>query len=242
LAAARVLHLGSIQQLDDQLPFEVVPKGIGLLHSELTGSEPHYAWPRFQPAVQSFNATRTCDPGPIDWSHLSIELDSLRKLEQNWDGEGAKAISIESAKTAASLLRIAREVFEQVMDIRNSFESLLSTLLGSRPGLTSTSYSTLASPGSFNVSQIGTAGIGLIGVACDAIRKKSSPIPAPKLYPRVDGDLSLKWAYDAKELDCTAMGESVEVIRWSSPDLFESDGLWDLAAEQTREHFEWLIR
>jgi hypothetical protein len=66
--------------------------------------------------------------------------------------------------------------------------------------------------------------------------------PVPTLSPAVEGGIMLKWMHRSKELKCIVLGDLVEVVRWRSPNSYESDGLWEVPVEQVKEHFEWLLR
>jgi hypothetical protein len=66
--------------------------------------------------------------------------------------------------------------------------------------------------------------------------------PIPTLFPSIDGGMILKWVRGPKELKCTVLDQAVEVIRWKSPDSYESDGLWEVPVQGVSEHFEWLLR
>ena len=66
--------------------------------------------------------------------------------------------------------------------------------------------------------------------------------PAPGLYPSIEGGVVLKWVSGDRELKCTVMGETVEVVRWRSADAYASDGLWDVPVQGVWEHFEWLLQ
>jgi hypothetical protein len=119
------------------------------------------------------------------WDRLNLELMRIASLRENWDGEGAAAISYESAGSASTLLSLAR-----------------------------------AAPGKF-----------------DAIT-----YAMPLLVPSVDGGITLKWVHNSKELHCTVDGNTAEVIRWSSLDAYESDGLWETPIHGVAEHFRWLFQ
>jgi hypothetical protein len=73
-------------------------------------------------------------------------------------------------------------------------------------------------------------------------RFADSPSTVPALFPTVEGGAALNWIRGQKELKCTVFGDIVEVVRWRSPDRFESDGLWEIPVPRVREHFEWLFQ
>lgn len=64
----------------------------------------------------------------------------------------------------------------------------------------------------------------------------------PSITPAVEGGVTVNWIRGGKELKCTVLGSTVEVVRWRSPDRYESDGLWEIPAWRVAEHFEWLLR
>jgi hypothetical protein len=66
--------------------------------------------------------------------------------------------------------------------------------------------------------------------------------PVPGVFPSVDGTIVLKWVVGSKELKCTATDVMVEVVRWSSVEAYESDGLWEVPVHQISEHFAWLLQ
>jgi hypothetical protein len=66
--------------------------------------------------------------------------------------------------------------------------------------------------------------------------------PLPALFPSTEGGIIFKWFCGQKELKCLAMADVVEVLRWRSPEQFESEGLWEIPAQKASEHFEWLLR
>jgi hypothetical protein len=66
--------------------------------------------------------------------------------------------------------------------------------------------------------------------------------PLPTLIPAVEGGIIFKWACGKRELKCTILDNIVEVIRWRSPERYESDGLWEIPALGVAEHFEWLLQ
>ncbi|MGC2213032.1 MAG: hypothetical protein WA602_07520, partial [Silvibacterium sp.] len=121
----------------------------------------------------------------IAWDRLNLDLMRIASLDNNWDGEGAEAISRAVIDNAQVLLYIAKE-------------------------------------------------------ACTV--SATTQRPAPSLIPSVDGCVILKWTYGAKELKCTVIGDVVEVVRWGSPNHFESDGYWELPVNGVSEHFEWLFK
>ena len=177
-----------------------------------------------------------------DWSSLTSELERIAKLGHNWDGEGAEAISEESVSTAATLVKIAQDVTGKVMGRNGALNWLLSAFCGPDIGLSLTTHGLFASIHSNRPGPEQKAAAGLIGDPWDAILAKTYTVSVPGLYPTVEGGVTLKWILRGKELQCTALGDTVEVIRWKSADSYDSDGLWDLKVEQTREHFEWLMR
>ena len=64
----------------------------------------------------------------------------------------------------------------------------------------------------------------------------------PTLMPAVDGGVTFKWTRAGKELKCTVLDGTVEVVRWKSPDGYESDGMWEIPVSKVAEHFEWLVQ
>ena len=66
--------------------------------------------------------------------------------------------------------------------------------------------------------------------------------PLPTIYASLDGGVTLKWTRAGKELKCTVYSDQVEVIRWRSPEAYESDGYWEIPVTKIGEHFDWLLR
>jgi len=66
--------------------------------------------------------------------------------------------------------------------------------------------------------------------------------PPPTLFASVEGGIAIKWHLGPRELKCVALGDKVEVIRWSSSERFESDGFWEVPAHEVAEHFKWLLQ
>jgi hypothetical protein len=66
--------------------------------------------------------------------------------------------------------------------------------------------------------------------------------PLPLLVASIDGGVILKWVCGSKELKCKILDNVIEVIRWKSPDHFESDGFWEVPVDHVSEHLEWLFR
>ena len=64
----------------------------------------------------------------------------------------------------------------------------------------------------------------------------------PIISPAIEGGVTLKWIHGSKELKCTLLGDTVEVVRWRSPDRYESDGFWEIPVPRVAEHFEWLLQ
>jgi hypothetical protein len=169
-------------------------------------------------------------------------LERIAKLGYDWDGEGAEAISNESLKTAASLVRIAEDVTQKVMGQNDALNRLLSTFFGPDVAHSLTTQGSIVSIYSNHPGLEQKKATGLIRDPWDAILAKTNTWSVPGLYPTVEGGVTLKWILRGKELQCTALGDTVEVIRWGSVDSYDSDDLWDLKVDQTREHFEWLMR
>jgi hypothetical protein len=160
-----------------------------------------------------------------EWDALKRELERIAKLRRDWDGEGAEPVSKESIDTALALIKMAQEVMCKVEDQNEPFLYQSSIFIQElSPELRSRTTS------------------GLLNNPWDAIVTRIIPEPIPGLYPTVEGGVTLKWIHRGKELQCTAQGDIVEVIRWKSTDAYDSDGLWDLNVEQIREHIEWLMR
>lgn len=169
-----------------------------------------------------------------DWNSLSSELERIAKLGYDWDGEGAEAITSDSVITVLTLLKIGQEVKRNIEIENESFNRFLKSCYWPSQGLTVNDLLTQEQK-----PQILS---GLTGDPWDAFRQEISTETSPSLYPSVEGGITLKWIHRGKELQCTAFGDTVEVIRWKSSDAYDSDGLWDMKVEQTREHFEWLLR
>lgn len=66
--------------------------------------------------------------------------------------------------------------------------------------------------------------------------------PVPIVIPTAEGGITLKWTCGRKELKCTVLRDIVEVVRWRSPDGYESDGFWAVTVDGVAEHFEWLLQ
>jgi hypothetical protein len=73
-------------------------------------------------------------------------------------------------------------------------------------------------------------------------RFPAAQCPMPTLFPSVEGGILFKWLKGNKELKCTIFGDFIEVIRWRSPDRYDSDGIWELPVQAVAEHFEWLLK
>jgi hypothetical protein len=83
----------------------------------------------------------------------------------------------------------------------------------------------------------------LLRLAREACARYSPPqYSIPFLFASTDGGIAIKWHVGLRELKCVAVDDSVEVVRWSSTDKFESDGYWEIPANKVAEHFEWLLR
>lgn len=82
--------------------------------------------------------------------------------------------------------------------------------------------------------------LNLARIATEQSRVLQPSVPA--LIPDVEGGIILKWVLGIKELNCTVLDDIVEVIRWKSPDRYESDGFWDIPVHRVAEHFEWLLQ
>jgi hypothetical protein len=170
------------------------------------------------------------------------ELDEIKKLDENWDGEGADKPSDETIASARELINLAfrfvstfTEADYFVEPIQPAFLSQMHLLrlpwifaTGNRYGSQATGLLT------FDKSLIATSRSG-------ADEDKFAQLK-PGLYPTVDGGVTLKLFFEGKELKCTAMGGTIEVIRWKSSESYESDGLWELNIEQIWEHLEWLMK
>lgn len=66
--------------------------------------------------------------------------------------------------------------------------------------------------------------------------------PMPSIIPAVDAGVIFKWIREPKELKCTVRSDFVEVVRWRSPDVYDSDGYWEVPIQRVAEHFKWLLR
>jgi len=66
--------------------------------------------------------------------------------------------------------------------------------------------------------------------------------PMPLIVPAVDGGVIFKWTCGPKELKCTVRANFVEVVRWRSPDVYDSDGYWEIPIQRVAEHFKWLLQ
>jgi len=74
---------------------------------------------------------------------------------------------------------------------------------------------------------------------------ENSPFPiasSPVLSPSLEGGVGMTWTHELREVKCMVLSDVVEVIRWRSPDRFESDGFWELPVQRVVEHFEWLLQ
>lgn len=88
-----------------------------------------------------------------------------------------------------------------------------------------------------------TAATILLSLARSAMEQfADSPSPVPTLFQTVEGGAALKWIRGPKELKCTVLGDIVEVVRWTSPDRYESDGFWEIPVRRVGEHFKWLFQ
>ena len=188
------------------------------------------------------NADQARSLGSNDWSPLISELTRISKFGDNWDGEGAEHVSEESVKTALSLINIAQDVKREVADQNEPFKWRISPFCEPEISTSLTTQGSIASILTYSPEQEPSTATELIRDAWNAILARISTESVPGLYPTVEGGVTLKWIHRGKELQCTALGDTVEVIRWKSADSYDSDGLWDLNVEETREHFEWLMR
>ena len=265
MAAATQTHFGSTQQFKVVYPEPSVPSNLtserelpqmgGLWASLLPVSpKPKYDYYRPIPAPHvaaknysdwytspyrwNCNADQARSLGSNDWSPLMSELTRISKFGDNWDGEGAEHVSEESVKTAFSLIDVARKLLAQ----NEPLKWLLGAPCGHAAGLCSTTRGSFASIHATTVGLGQGTATGLIGDARDSILARKCAVSAPGIYPTVEGGVTLKWIHREKELECTVLGDAVEAVRWESADSYSSDGLWDLKVEQTREHFEWLMR
>ena len=187
------------------------------------------------PSLRGCDAMQAWSLRDNDWSFLKSELERISRFGDNWDGEGAERISEESVATALSLLNAAKDVTRKVAEQNEPFRWQISTF--GEPEITK-SLTTLR----YSLDLEPSTATQLMRDAWSAIRARIFAESVPGLYPTVEGGVTLKWIHRGKELQCTALGSSIEVIRWKSSDAYDSDGLWDLNVEQTREHFEWLMR
>jgi hypothetical protein len=73
-------------------------------------------------------------------------------------------------------------------------------------------------------------------------QSKTAHCPVPIVIPAVDGGVILKWVQGGRELKCTVRGDIIEVVRWRSPNGYESDGFWEIPVDRVVEHFEWLLQ
>lgn len=64
----------------------------------------------------------------------------------------------------------------------------------------------------------------------------------PILLASPEGSIVIKWINGNRELKCIVTDDVVEVLRWSPLDAYESEGMWEVAAEGVLEHIEWLLR
>jgi hypothetical protein len=83
----------------------------------------------------------------------------------------------------------------------------------------------------------------LLFLARTAMERSSGTLySVPTVLPDVEGGIILNWVQEKKELKCTVFGEIVEVVRWRSPERYESDGLWEVPVQGVMEHFEWILQ
>jgi len=83
----------------------------------------------------------------------------------------------------------------------------------------------------------------LLFLARSAMSQATTPRCAmPLMIPAVDGGVVFKWIREPKELKCTVRSDFVEVVRWKSPDAYDSDGYWEVPVQRVAEHFKWLLR
>lgn len=173
---------------------------------------------------------------------LESNLEKISKLEENWDGEGADKPSEKTIDSARSLINLALQVASTSGEAKYFFEPtqsaiLFQTNLASSPGI-------VASGHKYDNRSTGllTFDKSLMTTSLSFTEEDKFAQLMPSLYPTVDGGVTLKLFFGGKELKCTAMGGTIEIIRWQSAETYESDGLWDLNIEQTREHLEWLMK
>jgi hypothetical protein len=86
------------------------------------------------------------------------------------------------------------------------------------------------------------AGVLLFLARAAVLQSISLQWPVPSIIPAVDGGVILKWVTATKELKCTVRNDFVEVVRWKSPDRYESDGFWEVPIQGVTEHFQWLLQ
>lgn len=173
---------------------------------------------------------------------LDMDLERIAKLAENWDGEGAINPSSETLESAKLLVDLGIQVAQASGDRRDIIATLQEAFLASTqiidlPGIVSTGHRK-----NYRTTGLLTFDMPGIGISQSLNKENDIGETKPSLYPTVDGGVTLEWIYRGRELKCTAKGETIEVIRWQSTESYESDGLWDISVEQTREHFEWLMR
>lgn len=175
-------------------------------------------------------------------SLLMSELKQISKLKKNWDGEGAEKPSLKTLRAVRSLLELATKTMSAQRERTGLSRALWLRLSSPLPDLNVSANQQLASSARPVLGSALEAGLTISG-AIQTIAQPEGPSESDAaLYPTIDGSVTLKWIYRGRELKCTITEGSVEVVRWKSDASYESDGLWDLAVEQTREHFEWLMR
>jgi hypothetical protein len=173
---------------------------------------------------------------------LMSELKQISKLKRNWDGEGAEKPSPKTLKAARTLLKLAAKTMRARRERMGLSRALWLRLSSPLPDLNVSANQQLvfkARPWSIDALE---AGLTISGATPITAQQEEPSESDAALYPTIDGAVTLKWIYHGRELKCTITGDSVEVVRWRSDASYESDGLWDLTVEQTREHFEWLMR
>jgi len=170
------------------------------------------------------------------------ELKQISKLKKNWDGEGAEKPSVKTIKATRGLLELARETVRARREHIMLSRALWSRLTSPLPDLNVSANQQLVSMARALSEAAPGAGLTINGETQITSQSEEPSESDAALYATVDGAVTLKWTYRGRELKCTITDDSVEVIRWKSDASYESDGLWDLPVEQTREHFEWLMR
>src|SRR5208337_2036958 len=73
------------------------------------------------------------------------------------------------------------------------------------------------------------------------VLERKNTVSTPSVRPFPDGSVFFKWIHGQKELAITVEGRRVEAQRWEPLNAFHSQGLWEISADGTSEHVDWVL-